>query len=166
MQTLEGTDAMIVDLRECHGGDPAMVVLSASWFFDGPPRHWNDMVRRLDGTTRQFWTAAWLPGARYVDKPVYVLTAQQTFSAPESFAYELQQTRRATIVGETTGGGAHPVRGERLDDRFMIGVPFARAINPITRTNWEGTGVAPDVKVPAADALETALRLIRETPRP
>ena len=69
-------------------------------------------------------------------------------------------------MGETTGGGAHPVSPRRIDDHFIIGVPFARAINPVTKTNWEGVGVEPDVKVPAADALATAQRLLRERPRP
>ena len=67
--------------------------------------------------------------------------------------------KRATIVGEVTGGGAHPVAGHRIDDRFTIGVPFARAINPTTKTNWEGVGIEPDVKVPAADALASAQAL-------
>jgi len=93
---------------------------------------------------------------------VYVLTSARTFSGAEEFSYNLKSLKRATIVGETTGGGAHPVSGHRIDEHFMIGVPFARAINPITRTNWEGVGVEPDVKVPAADALATALKLIRD----
>jgi retinol-binding protein 3 len=90
---------------------------------------------------------------------VFVLTSHQTFSGGEEFSNNLKVLKRATIVGETTGGGAHPVTGHRIDDRFSIGVPFARAINPITKTNWEGVGVDPDVKVPAADALATAQAL-------
>jgi C-terminal processing protease CtpA/Prc len=97
---------------------------------------------------------------------VYVLTAARTFSGAEEFTYNLKSLKRATIVGETTGGGAHPVRGQRIDEHFMLGVPFARAINPVTKTNWEGTGVEPDVKVPASEALATALKLIRERARP
>jgi retinol-binding protein 3 len=93
---------------------------------------------------------------------VYVLTSRETFSGGEEFTYDLKIQKRATIVGETTGGGAHPVRGRRIDDHFMIGVPFARAINPITHTNWEGAGVEPDVTVPADQALATAKRLIAE----
>lgn len=93
---------------------------------------------------------------------MYVLTSSRTFSGGEEFTYDLQTQQRATIVGETTGGGAHPVRGERIDAHFMIGVPFAKAINPITHTSWEGTGVVPDVKVPASEALEKAEALIRE----
>ena len=136
-----------------------MAVLAASWFFDGPPRHWNDMLRRCDGTTTQFWTAAWLPGARYSDKPLYVLTAQRTFSAPESFAYELQQTGRATIVGETTGGGAHPGAWFPIDDHFSIFIPLSRYVSATSGGDWEGRGVKPDVPCPASEALRRAHRL-------
>jgi len=159
MRQLASTDALILDLRESRGGDPVMVVLAASWLFDGRPRHWNDMLRRLDGSTTQFWTAAWLPGARYVDKPVYVLTAQRTFSAPESLAYELQQTRRATIVGEPTGGGAHSGAWFPLDDRFAVFVPLSRYVSATSGGDWEGVGVGPDVACEAAQALERAHRL-------
>ena len=87
---------------------------------------------------------------------MYVLTSNRTFSAAEEFTYNLQSQKRATIVGETTGGGAHPTRGFRVSDHFGVGVPFARSINPVTKTNWEGTGVKPDVAVPADQALLTA----------
>jgi hypothetical protein len=158
MKRLAGTDALIVDLRESHGGDPAMAVLAASWFFDGRPRRWNDMIRRCDGTTTQYWTAAWLPGTRYVGKAIYVLTAQRTFSAPESLAYELQQTRRATIVGETTGGGAHSGAWFPIDDRFAIFVPLSRYVSATSGGDWEGVGVKPDVVCGASEALERAHR--------
>lgn len=85
-----------------------------------------------------------------------MLTSKNTFSGAEEFTYNLKNLKRATIVGETTGGGAHPVSGHRIADHFMIGVPFARAVNPISKTNWEGTGVEPDVPVKAADALQKA----------
>ena len=162
MQSLATTDALIVDLRESRGGDPVMAVLAASWFFEGRPRHWNDLVRRFDGTTTQFWTAAWLPGPRYVGKPIYVLTAQRTFSAPESFAYELQQTGRATIVGEVTGGGAHPGAWFPIDDRFALFIPLSRYVSAVSGGDWEGTGVKPDVECAAVEALECAHRLALE----
>jgi len=162
MHQLSSTDALIVDLRECHGGDPVMAALAASWLFDGRPRHLNDMLRRCDSTTTQFWTAAWLPGARYVDKRVYVLTSARTFSAPESFAYELQQTRRATIVGEVTGGGAHSGAWFPIDDRFSIFIPLSRYVGTVSGGDWEDTGVKPDVVVGASEALERAHRLALE----
>ena len=159
MQRLAETDALIVDLRESGGGDPVMVVLAASWFFDGRPRHWNDIVRRADRTTTQFWTSAWLPGPRYVGKPVYILTAQRTFSAPESFAYEMQRTQRATIVGEVTGGGAHSGAWFPIDDRFSLFIPLSRYVSAVSGGDWEGTGVKPDVVCGAAQALDCALGL-------
>jgi retinol-binding protein 3 len=162
MQQLASTDALIIDLRECRGGDPVMVVLAASWFFDGRPRHWNDIVRRCDGTTTQFWTAAWLPGTRYVDKRIYVLTAQRTFSAPESFAYELQQTGRATIVGEATGGGAHPGAWFPIDDQFSIFIPLSHYVSAVSGSDWEGGGVKPDIACGASEALQRAHSLALE----
>jgi C-terminal processing protease CtpA/Prc len=99
-------------------------------------------------------------------KPVYVLTSSHTFSAAEEFTYNLQTRKRATIVGETTGGGAHPGDMVSLPFGLMAFVPNGRAINPITHTNWEGTGVKPDVTIPADTALETALKLARESGAP
>ena len=155
------TDALIIDLRENGGGDPGMVRFIASYLFDHPT-HLNDLYNRHENTTTQFWTLPHVPGDRMVKQPVFVLTAHRTFSGAEEFAYDLKTQKRATIVGETTGGGAHPVSGHMVADYFMVGVPFAKAINPITKTNWEGTGVEPDVKVAAADALTTAEKLAAE----
>jgi len=98
-----------------------------------------------------------LPGKRFGQtKPVYVLTSRRTFSGAEEFSYNLKHLKRATIIGETTGGGAHPGGMRRIHANFSIFVPDGRAINPITNTNWEGVGVEPDVKVAADDALRTA----------
>src|SRR5207302_4975760 len=104
----------------------------------------------------------YVPGKRLVGKSVFVLTSKRTFSGAEEFSYNLKNLKRAMIIGETTGGGAHPVSGHRVDDHFMIGVPFAKAVNPISKTNWEGTGVEPDVKVAADESLTTAQKLVQE----
>jgi len=166
MNFVAGTRALIIDMRENGGGQPAMVSYVASYLFS-KRTHLNDIWERRSGRTEEFWTRDDVPGRKFGgEKPVYVLTSSNTFSGAEEFTYNLKTQKRATIVGETTGGGAHPVSGHRIDEHFIIGVPFARAINPITHTNWEGTGIEPDVKVPAADALATALRLIREGVRP
>ena len=165
MNFLGNVDAIIFDLRENGGGDPKMVALISTYLFE-KPTHLNDLWERKGDATHQYWTLPYVPGKRLEDKPVFVLTSKQTFSGAEEFCYNLKNLKRATLVGETTGGGAHPVSGHRIDDHFMIGVPFARAVNPISKTNWEGTGVEPDVKVAAPDALAKAEKLALEKVRP
>jgi retinol-binding protein 3 len=161
MNFLGNVDAIIFDLRENGGGDPKMIAFISTYLFD-EQTHLNDLWERKGDVTHQYWTLPYVPGKRLANKPVYVLTSKRTFSGAEEFSYNLKNLKRATLIGETTGGGAHPVASHRIDDHFMIGVPFARAINPISKTNWEGTGVEPDVKVPAADALTTAEKLAQE----
>ena len=161
MNFVAHADALIFDLRENHGGNPDMVDFMVSYLFR-EPTHINDLTNRHDNETHQFWTLPWIPGPRFVDQPVYVLTSHQTFSGGEEFTFDLQTQKRATIVGETTGGGAHPMRGMPAGDHFTIGVPIGRPINPVTKGDWEGKGVEPDVKVSAADALTTAEKLAAE----
>ena len=160
MGFLAHVDALIVDLRGNHGGQPAMVQLILSYFFD-KPTHLNDIYIRPDNTTTQYWTLPYVPGARLPDVPLYVLTSKHTFSGGEEFANDLKSQRRATIVGEQTGGGAHPLTVIPIGDHFVAGIPIGRPINPITHGDWEGTGIAPDVEVPATDALATAEKLAR-----
>jgi retinol-binding protein 3 len=158
MSDVAEADALIIDLRANHGGDPSTVALVASYLFDDQPVHLNDVIER-DGTTRTFWTQPSVAGKRFGGKkPVYVLTSAETFSGGEELAYDLQSLRRATLIGETTGGGANLTGGHTLDAWFVIGVPYARAVNPVTKTNWEGVGVRPDVATKATAALAEALR--------
>ena len=158
MSFLAHVDAIIFDLRENGGGDPKMVAFVSSYLFDRPT-HLNDLYNRRDDFTSQYWTVPFVPGPTLADKPAFVLTSRRTFSAAEEFAYDLKSLKRAIIVGEITGGGAHPVMGRRIDDHFIIGIPFAHAVNPITKTDWEGVGVQPDVAVSGADALTKAEQL-------
>jgi len=158
MAFLAGTDAMIIDLRQNGGGSPAMVAFLCTYFFEGNPVHLNSLYWRTTGETQQWWTLGHVPGKRYVGRDVYVLTSSRTFSAGEEFTYNMQTQKRATIVGETTGGGANPGGMERLSDHFGAFIPSGRAINPITKTNWEGTGVSADMAVPADKALDAAYR--------
>src|SRR6202034_2441367 len=133
MNFLANVDALIFDLRQNGGGDPKMVALISTYLF-AAPTHLNDLWTRKGGETQQFWTLPYVPGKRLPSIPVYVLTSHRTFSGAEEFTNNLKVLKRATIVGEVTGGGAHPVAGHRIDDRFTIGVPFARAIYPVTTT--------------------------------
>ncbi|MDB6097440.1 MAG: hypothetical protein JWN58_143 [Gammaproteobacteria bacterium] len=158
MNFVANVDALIFDLRQNGGGDPKMIALLSTYLF-ASQTHLNDLWERKSGETQQYWTLPYVAGRHLPTVPVYVLTSHRTFSGGEEFSNNLKVLKRATIVGEVTGGGAHPVAGHRIDDRFTIGVPFARAINPTTKTNWEGVGVEPDVKVPAADALTAAQAL-------
>ena len=162
MAFLANCDALVIDLRENGGGNPEMIQFLSSYFFDGRPQHLNSFYYRLGEKTKQYWTQVHVPGQRRPDLGLYVLTSARTFSGAEEFTYNLKNMKRATIVGETSGGGAHPVRTEILSDRFAMSVPFARAVNPISGTNWEGTGVEPDVKVPAGQALDKAHALALE----
>ena len=161
MNFLANSDAIIFDLRENGGGDPKMVAFISSYLF-AERTHLNDLWTRKGDITEQYWTDPYVPGKRLDGKPAFVLTSKSTFSGGEEFTNNLKVLKRATIIGETTGGGAHPVRGRRINEHFAVGVPFARAINPITHTNWEGAGVEPDVKVAAAEALNTAKKLASE----
>lgn len=149
------TDALIIDIRRNGGGDPDMVAALCSYFFPEPV-HLNDLYFRPENKTRQFWTSGVVPGTRYLGREIYVLTSRKTGSGAEEFAYNLQQLKRATLIGEVTWGGAHPGDRVRLSAHFSAFVPTGRAINPVSKTNWEGVGVKPDVAVAGDDALRVA----------
>jgi C-terminal processing protease CtpA/Prc len=156
MNFVANSDFLIFDLRDNGGGDPAMVRLICSYLFGDKSVHLNDLYWRKDNKTDEFWTIPNVAGKKFLDKDVYILTSNRTFSGAEEFSYNLKNLKRATIIGETTGGGAHPGGVERLNDHFGVFIPIGRAISPITKTNWEGTGVEPDIKVPRDQALKTA----------
>jgi retinol-binding protein 3 len=156
MTLLAHSDALIIDLRRNGGGDPATVALLSSYLLD-ERTHLNSLYFRPTDATSQFWSHDWVPGQRFGgSKPVYVLTSKRTFSGAEEFSYNLKVLKRALIVGETTGGGAHPGELRKVGEHFRMFVATGRAINPITKTNWEGTGVSPDIATAADDALRVA----------
>jgi Peptidase family S41/N-terminal domain of Peptidase_S41 in eukaryotic IRBP len=155
MASLNHADAIIFDLRDNTGGIESMVSLIASYLFDHPEY----MYSPREVPTEQSWTRSPVPGARLADKPVYVLTSASTWSGAEQFSYDLKMLKRAILVGETTRGGAHAGVFHRIDDHFGMGIPEVKPINPFGKADWEGAGVEPDVKVKAADALETAKHL-------
>jgi C-terminal processing protease CtpA/Prc len=161
MAFLANVDALIIDVRANGGGHPSMIQFLCSYFF-AEPTHLNSYEWRGREGLEEFWTFAEVPGKRLLDCPLFVLTSRGTFSAAEEFTYDLRNLGRATIVGETTGGGAHPGGTHEIEGLLQVFIPQGRAINPITKTNWEGTGVEPHVQVPADRALDTAKQAARE----
>lgn len=157
---LSAADAIVIDLRENRGGAGESLPYICSHFFPYPTQL-TSWYSREDDFLKEFWTTEEIGGDRRTDVPIFLLTGERTFSAAEMFAYDLQALNRATLVGEPTGGGAHSVDLYQIDDLFEIYIPTDRAINPITSGNWEGTGVIPDVAVPAEAALDTAVVLAR-----
>ncbi|MER5474438.1 S41 family peptidase [Streptomyces sp. NPDC002685] len=148
--------ALIVDLRGNLGGDPDTVSFVCGHLLDART-HLNTMHWRAGDRREQYWSPAHVPGARFGGtKPLYVLTSGRTFSAAEELAYDLQQLGRAVVVGERTGGGAHPRDGWTVHPHLEASIPVGRSVNPVSGTNWEGTGVAPDIACAAADALDRA----------
>lgn len=159
---LADTDALIVDVRDNGGGSPDGVRHVCSYLFSEKPVHLNDLYFREGNRTLEFWTLKSVPGKRFLDKDVYVLVSKRTGSGAEEFTYNLKNLKRATILGENTWGGANPGGVVRLNDHFSVFVPSGRAINPYTKTNWEGTGVDPDIRVDPKEALSAAHKLAVE----
>ena len=157
MRFLANTSALVIDLRRNRGGSASMVALLTSYLLPAYPAiHLTDLYWQKEDRRQQSWTVPHLPAPRYLDKPVYVMTSLETFSAAEEFVYNLKHLKRAVIVGETTAGGANPGAGFRLHDHFWIFIPTGQAISLATGENWEGTGIIPDFKVPAELSLKTA----------
>jgi C-terminal processing protease CtpA/Prc len=156
MSLLADTGALIIDLRQCHGGDPETVMLFASYLFDRRT-HLNDIYFRDENRTEERWTTDGVPGKKYgQSRKIYLLTSSETFSGCEDFAYALKNAGRATLIGETTGGGAHAGSPRRLSAHFMVFVPSGLPINPVTHTDWEGVGVVPDIRTSVKNALDLA----------
>ena len=162
IQLVQHTHALIIDLRDARGGSPDGVAFLCSFLFADGEVHLNDIVEGPNGPSRQFWTSGYVPGPRYLDKQIFILTSANTFSGGEELAYDLQALGRAIIVGEVTRGGAHPSTVLSLSENIELRLPIARAVNPVTGSNWEAVGVQPNISVPAVDALKTAHRAALE----
>ena len=158
---LVDAEVLIFDLRENQGGSPMMVQYLSSYLFEGEVLL-NSLYWRERDRTDHFYTFEEVNGKKFIDVPVFVLTSNKTFSAAEEFTYNLQSRKRATIVGEVTGGGAHPVNLVNIDKNIVLVLPVGRAINPITKTNWEGTGIKPDIETKKSNALTAALQVINQ----
>ncbi|HSZ31660.1 MAG TPA: S41 family peptidase [Puia sp.] len=152
------TKALIIDLRENRGGSPDMVSQIESYFFPGR-KHMNDIVTRSPDSTIVFWTDPKNADGIMLSMPVYMLTSKSTVSGAEDLAYAMQSVHRAVIIGDTTAGGAHPTGMYNIGFGFIGAIPVARTLNPYTHTDWEGTGVYPDIPVSSDEALKTAERL-------
>jgi hypothetical protein len=156
MSFLANSDALIIDLRRNTGGNGNMSKLLSSYFFS-EPTHLLDFYNREGEIERQHWTEEYVPGQRLTDIPLYILVSHATLSAAEGFSYALKHLDRAKIIGETTRGGANPMESHDFPGlSISVNVPFVMGKSPITKTNWEVTGIEPDISVPASEALEVA----------
>jgi len=160
MAFFANVDALVIDLRQNGGGDPSMIQLLCSYFF-AERTLLNRFERRGVAQLEEYWTLPHVPGKKLVDVPIFVLTSSRTFSAAEEFSYDLQNLGRARLIGETTGGGAHPGSTHDIAGKIMVFIPDGRALNPISGTNWEKVGVKPHVAVPASQALAKGLEEAR-----
>jgi retinol-binding protein 3 len=167
MRLLHGSDAIIIDLRHNQGGSTEMLDDLLAYFF-ADQKQLSSVRKREHGEVSidNEYTNLYTPAPRFIDKPLFVLTDSRTFSAGEECAYDLKALKRATLVGETTAGGANPGFDHALGHHFEVFIPTKLVSNPITKTNWEGVGVMPDVPVAAASALETAYALALKTSTP
>jgi len=158
MNFLADSDALILDLRDNTGGRGEQANVLMSHFF-AKSVHVSDNYRRADQVMTENWTLAEVPGKRFADRPLFVLVSSRTFSAGEAVAFMLQDQKRATLVGEATMGGSGTIEFQPIDEHFTLVLPTGHVSSPVSKAQWAGTGVIPDVKVPAAEALEAALKL-------
>ncbi len=158
MKLMSKTDAIIIDLSKNGGGSPNMVQYLCSYFFN-QKLLLNSLYWRAGNRTQEFWTLDEVGGLRMHDIPLFIITSERTFSAAEEFSYNMQTQKRATLVGQTTGGGANPGGSMRINDNLRVFIPTGKAINPITKTNWEGVGVIPEEETSVEGAYDKALDL-------
>lgn len=156
MNFLSNANAIIIDLRSNGGGVPSMMQLLSSYFLDETPVLLSDFYERKTNTKTQLYSFANVNGKRSTNKPLYILTSKHTFSAAEAFTYTLKHLDKATVVGEVTKGGANRTKRINLNDEFTISLPYIQSIHPVTKTNWEGKGVQPDIKTKETDAFVVA----------
>ncbi|MEO1029325.1 MAG: S41 family peptidase, partial [Pseudomonadota bacterium] len=146
MAFVADTDALIIDLSENGGGYSPSDAYLASYFFNGEPGIWSSSYTRPTDQTESVNLFEDISGARYLDRPVYILVSKNTFSLAEQLAYGLKHFGKATIVGETSSGAAHAIDIGYLNENFFLQVPISYNIHPVTKTDWEGTGVIADIQ--------------------
>jgi C-terminal processing protease CtpA/Prc len=163
MTFLANMGAIIIDLRKCLGGYPGMISLISSYLISEESVQLGSIYWQDDGTTQQYWTLPYVPGQRLDDKPLYILVSKETFSGAEGFAYDMQARKRGIIIGEQTDGGAHPGSSYRLNEHFEAFIPIGCLTHPITKQNWEGLGITPDVLTSSEQALKIAHKMVLES---
>jgi len=161
MKLMSRTDAVIVDLSKNGGGSPNMVQYLCSYFFD-QKIHLNSLYWREGNETREFWTLHEVDGIKMPDVPLFIITSNRTFSGAEEFSYNMQTQKRAMLVGQTTGGGANPGGTMSINENLSVFIPTGKAINPITKTNWEGIGVIPEIETTPEESFEKTHELAKQ----
>lgn len=161
MKLMSQADAVIIDLSKNGGGSPHMVQYLCSYFFD-QKLHLNSLYYREGNRTEEYWTLEEVGGRKMADVPLFIVIGEETFSGAEEFSYNMQTQKRATLVGQTTGGGANPGRSMRINDNLSVFIPTGKAINPVTKTNWEGVGVIPEVATTVEDTYDKTLDLAQK----
>lgn len=161
MKLMSLSDTIIFDLTKNGGGDPSMVQYLCSYFFD-KKLHLNSLYYREGDRTEEYWTLDDVDGKKMADIPLFIMIGEETFSGAEEFAYNMQTQKRATLIGETTKGGANPGGTRGINEFLSVFIPTGRAINPITNTNWEGVGVIPEIRTKPDETFNRALVLAQE----
>jgi ribosomal protein L40E len=159
MTFVADSEALIIDLRQCTGGFPATIALFCSYLFGDEPILVSSIYWRDEDRVQEFWTTSQVPGKRFGNKPVYALISKSTFSGGEGFASILQSRKRATLLGDKTDGGANAGASFRLHPHFEVFIPIGRTIDPLTGSNWEGTGITPDISIPQEQAFKAAYHM-------
>lgn len=160
MQLLSTSDALLIDLRGNNGGDPHLITYFLSYFFKKPTQL-SSIYWKFSDETEEYWTLDSVNGIKQPDIPIYILTSDRTFSGGEFFCYEMQAQKRATLVGDTTRGGANPGGMFRINEKLEVFISTGRSINPITKSNWEGVGVIPDIVTAKDSTYKKALAMAK-----
>ena len=163
MNFLTNMGAIIIDLRKCPGGYPGMISLISTYFLSKEPAQLCSIYWQDDDATQQYWTLPYVPGKRFDDKPLYILVSKETFSGAEGFAYDMQARKRGIVIGEQTDGGSHPGASYRLNEHFEAFIPIGCLTHSITKQNWEGVGVTPDILTSSEQALKIAHKMALES---
>lgn len=154
MTRLNNCRAFIIDLRGNSGGYAYLIEHSLSYFFE-EKMHFSTSISRT-GKESKIYTKKKIEGQRRLKEPVFILIDQHTFSAAESFAYNLQSFDRGIVIGENSAGGAHPKRNYRINKNYFLSISIMRIVNARTKTDWEGSGVNPDILTSSEEAFDLA----------